>query len=105
MKKIIFLAIITAIIFVACAPKASPSKTNSIMPAISEISSSQAMLDAGHTVFTTKCTKCHGAKTNYFANRTYDAAKPVMASMAQKAKLSESEIKQLAAYVYSIAKK
>jgi len=105
MKKVILSALTAAIVLVACAPKASPTKTNSIMPAISEISSSQATIDAGHAIFTTKCTKCHGAKTNYVAKHTYDESKPVMASMVQKAKLTADEIGQLSAFLVASAKK
>lgn len=105
MRKIILSAFTAAIILVACTPKASPSKTNEIMPSVSDVNTEQAYISAGQTIFTTKCTKCHGAKTAYVNTHTYDEAKPVMAAMSQKAKLSDVEAKQLAAYVYANAKK
>lgn len=105
MKNVILSAFTAAIVLVACAPKASPAKTESLMPAISAISTSQSAIDAGHAIFTTKCTKCHGAKTNYVAKHTYDEAKPVMASMVQKARLSPEEIGQLSAFLLANTKK
>ncbi len=105
MKKIIIGAYIVLIAGVACTPKASPSVTASTIPDASAVSSDQATIDAGHTIFTTKCTKCHAAKDEAVASKSYDDLKPVLASMVKKAKLSNDEIQQVSAYVYANAKK
>lgn len=103
MKKIILSAIIASVFAIACTPKAAPSKTTEAMP--SSPSTAAADIAAGHTIFTTNCTKCHGPKTDYVNSHTYKEGIPVMASMSEKAKLTPEQIKQLAAYVYSVAKK
>lgn len=103
MKKIILSAFTAGVILVSCAPKASPAKTNEIMPAVA--STSSEAISAGHAIFTTNCTKCHGVKTDYVSNRTYLESRPVIAAMSEKAKLSAEQVAQLAAYVNSVAKK
>ncbi len=103
MKKIILSAFTATVVLIACTPKASPSKTDEIMPKTAVTAA--ADIAAGHIIFTTNCTKCHGAKTEYVNNHTYEEARPVMASMAQKAKLTPDQVRQLAAYVNSVAKK
>lgn len=103
MKKIIISACSIAVVLIACTPKASPSKTEEIMPKTA--STATADIAAGHTIFTTNCIKCHAAKTDYVNNHTYEQARPVMASMSEKSKLTPEQVKQLAAYVYSVSKK
>lgn len=106
MKRIIVATFLVSIVAVACSPKVKPAATapaEAAMPATP--SSLAADIEAGHTIFTTNCTKCHGAKTKYVDNHTYEQSIPVMTSMSKKAKLSPDQIKQLAAYVYSAAKK
>ncbi|MCF3111143.1 cytochrome c [Niabella sp. CC-SYL272] len=105
MKKIILCAYIALVAAVACTPKASPTTTDAIIPEASSVSSNQATIDAGHTIFTTKCTKCHGAKDKAVASKSYEELRPILASMTKKAKLSKEEIEQVSAYVYANAKK
>lgn len=105
MKKIIIGTYILLGFAVACTPKASPSATDAIIPEASAVSSDKAMIDAGHTIFTTKCTKCHGAKDEAVASQTYDQLRPVLASMSKKAKLNSEEVQQVSAYVFANAKK
>lgn len=105
MKKIILCAYIVVVAAVACTPKASPSTTETVIPEAASVSSDQASIDAGHTIFTTKCTKCHGAKDKAVASKSYEDLRPVLASMSKKAKLNKEEIQQVSAYVYANAKK
>lgn len=105
MKKIILCAYIALTAAIACTPKASPSTTDAVIPEAASVSSDQATIDAGHTIFTTKCTKCHGAKDKAVASKSYEDLRPILASMTKKAKLSKEEIQQVSAYVYANAKK
>lgn len=105
MKKIIVSAFTMVIVLIACSPKTSPS-TQAAASGMPEVAGTAAEdITAGETIFTTSCTKCHKAKTNYVKSHTYEEAIPVMNSMSKKSKLSQEQIEQLAAYVYSIAKK
>ena len=105
-------AFAATVILMACTPKASPTATAPVaetkttetgMPAVA--GTLAADVAAGHTIFTTSCTKCHGEKTKYVTSHTYAEAIPVMNSMAKKARLTQEQINQLAAYVYSVSKK
>jgi mono/diheme cytochrome c family protein len=57
---------------------------------------------AGKSIYETKCTRCHGMKpvTSYTTYR-WDG---ILKLMAPKAKLTETEIQQVTAYVKSNAK-
>lgn len=106
MKKIILSAFGATAILMACTPKASPTSGNTTengMPAVAGTLAGEVA--SGHTIFTTNCTKCHGEKTKYVTSHTYAEAIPVMNSMAKKARLTQEQINQLAAYVYSVSKK
>jgi cytochrome c553 len=103
MKKLIFFLIAVALIAVACAPKASSSVTEATIPSITAVSNDAATIEAGHTIFTTKCTRCHGEKP--IGNWTYEKIRPVLAAMVKKAKLSTIEIGQVSAYVHANSKK
>jgi mono/diheme cytochrome c family protein len=105
MKKIIISSFTVAVLLIACAPKTAPTGTSALLPAASAVSASQADIDAGHTIFSTNCTKCHGEKAKYVTNHSYNQAIPVLTSMSKKAKLTPDQISQLAAYVNSVAKK
>lgn len=105
MKKIILSAIIISGLAVACTPKASPAKTAELIPMAGEVKTSSDLVAAGQKIFTTNCTKCHGAKTEYVTGHTYEEARPVLASMVQKSKLTDKEIQAVSAYVNSVAKK
>ena len=103
MKQITFLLSIVALIAVACTPKASPAVTEATIPSETSVSNDAATIEAGHTIFTTKCTKCHGEKP--IQKWTYAKLRPVLGSMVQKAKLNNTEIAQVSAYVHANAKK
>lgn len=105
MKKLLIIVYAGLAAIIACTPKASPTTTNAIIPAAAEVSTNQATVAAGQVLFTTKCTKCHGAKDKAVASQTYEELRPVLASMVQKAKLSKEEIEQVSAYVWANAKK
>lgn len=105
MKKIVIGVYIVLIAAVACSPKASPSVTAVTIPEASAVSSDGTTISAGQTIFTTKCTKCHAAKTNVVASKPYEDLRPILASMVKKAKLSNEEVQQVSAYVYANSKK
>ncbi|WP_008587855.1 c-type cytochrome [Niabella soli] len=104
MKKIVIGASIV-LLAVACSPKASPSATAATIPEASAISSDATTVSAGQTIFTTKCTKCHKAKTEVVASKSYEDLRPILAAMVKKAKLSNDEIQQVSSYVYANSKK
>lgn len=103
MKKIIVCATALTIFAIACTPKASKSVTDATIPAATSVSKDGKAIEAGHTIFTTKCTRCHGEKP--LEKWDYEELRPVLASMVKKAKLSEEETGQVSAYAYSKAKK
>ncbi|MFI5130521.1 MAG: c-type cytochrome [Chitinophagales bacterium] len=103
MKQIIFLSLTVAVLAIACTPKASPAVTEATIPSETTVSSDAATIEAGHSIFTTKCTKCHGEKPIH--KWTYEKLRPVLGSMVQKAKLNNTEIAQVSAYVHANAKK
>ena len=103
MKNLIFLLIIIVLIAVACTPKASPSVTDATIPASTAVSKEARTIEAGHTIFTTKCTRCHKEKP--IQKWTYEKLRPTLAAMVKKAKLDNTEIPQIAAYVYANSKK
>ena len=97
------------ITIVSCTSKSATSGAEKVdavgFDAAKNISNKAADVDAGHIIFTTKCTKCHGAKDKYLMGHTYEQSIGVMNAMSKKAQLSQSEIGQLAAYVKANAKK
>jgi len=102
MKKVLLSALIAGSVLVACAPKASPTATNELIPATA--SSSHEAIAAGEIIFTNQCTKCHKAQTHYVSTHSYEQVRPTLAVMIQKAKLSKEQIAEVSAYVNSIAK-
>lgn len=105
MKRILIGAYMGMIAIIACTPKASPTVTDAIIPSADNVSTNQATIDAGQVLFTTKCTKCHKAKDEGVASKTYEELRPILAAMSKKAHLSSEEIKQVSAYVFENAKK
>jgi uncharacterized membrane protein len=103
MKKLFVFLLIASIIIVACTPKASPAATETTIPSATAVSQDAAVIEAGHTIFTTKCTKCHKAKP--VEKWTYEELRPTLASMVKKAKLDNTEIEQVSAYVNANSKK
>ncbi|RYZ21703.1 MAG: hypothetical protein EOO16_11990 [Chitinophagaceae bacterium] len=113
MKKILFVTMAAATV-IACTRKASPTaSTTSPEPAtvsttpssapVATKTAATATIEAGHSIYTAKCGRCHGLKevSNYTAERWV----PIMNSMAPKAKLTEEETAQVLAYVQANAKK
>jgi mono/diheme cytochrome c family protein len=103
MKKIIFSLLMVGFVAIACTPKASLAVTEATIPSVTTVSNDAATIEAGHTIFTTKCTRCHGEKP--IGKWTYEKLRPVLGSMVKKAKLTPSEIGQVSAYVHANAKK
>ena len=103
MKKIISALSVLAAIAFACTPKASPAVTEATIPSEATVSKNATTIEAGHTIFSTKCTRCHNEKP--IQKWTYEKLRPVLGSMVKKAKLNTTEISQVAAYVHANAKK
>jgi mono/diheme cytochrome c family protein len=122
MKKILF-ATVLATAVIACTHKAAPTATTTTTTTSTERTSStmatptvaadpvatgsrataSATIEAGHTVYTSKCGRCHGLKDP--ANYTAERWEPILKSMAPKARLSDEETAQVRAYVQANAKK
>jgi mono/diheme cytochrome c family protein len=114
MKKILFASALV-IAAAACSHKTSPAATTTTTTntgttasapapeAAGSRATANATVEAGHTVYTAKCGRCHGLKDpgNYTAERW----EPILKAMAPKAKLSEEETAQVRAYVQANAKK
>jgi cytochrome c2 len=103
MNKLIFFLFVVTFIALACTPKASPAVTNATIPTETSVSNDLATIESGHTIFSTKCTRCHNEKP--IQKWTYERLRPVLAAMVKKAKLSSTEIGQVSAYVHANAKK
>ena len=98
MKKVLVLSVFTLIIAAACHKKATPSAA---VPAAA--APDPALVEAGKTVFNTKCTKCHAAKV--VENYTVEKWAGILQSMIPKAKLDDTEAAQVTAFVNAGAKK
>src|SRR6266536_323065 len=103
MKKLILFLFIEIFVAFACTPKASPAVTAATIPTETTVSNDMATIEAGHTIFTTKCTRCHSEKPIH--KWTYERLRPILGAMVQKAKLNNTEIGQITAYVHANAKK
>lgn len=57
-------------------------------------------LKAGQLIYTTKCTKCHGA--NKITNYTEAQWEKLIAAMAPNAKLNTTETDDLTKYIYAV---
>lgn len=101
-KKLIALSVFCVVIAAACHKKAAPTATP-VAPAAAPAADHAALLEAGKTIYTTKCAKCHPAKPV----ENYDVAKweGILKAMIPKAKLDETESAQVTAYVNENAKK
>ena len=103
MRNLFIVLIITILVAIACAPKASRAVTEATIPTSNSVSKEPKTIDAGHTIFTTQCTRCHKEKP--IQKWTYEKLRPTLAVMVKKAKLDNPEIEQLTAYVYANSKK
>jgi hypothetical protein len=118
MKKF-FVVLALSVFAIACAHKTIPagSTTNTTAtttntntgstttPADSSSTATVAdasVLQAGHTIYTTRCVKCHAVKNT--ANFTRVQWDGILKEMAPKAKLNETEKAQVTAYVKANAK-
>jgi mono/diheme cytochrome c family protein len=104
MKKVFALSLFIVLIAVACHKKAVPvasTPTATTEPAVA--AADPALVEAGKSVFATKCTKCHPAKV--VENYTTERWTGILKSMIPKAKLDETEAAQVTAYVNANAKK
>ena len=95
--------VLAVLLAIACTPKASPAVTEATIPTSNSVSKETKTIEAGHTIFTTQCTRCHKEKP--IQKWTYDKLRPTLAIMVRKAKLDDPEIGQLTAYVYANSKK
>jgi cytochrome c2 len=105
MKKVLTFVFIL-IIAAACHKKAVPSTslaTPEPAPATTAVAADPAMVEAGHAIFTTKCTKCH--KLKIVENYTAERWTGILKAMVPKAKLDSTEAAQVTAYVTANAKK
>lgn len=95
MKKLLFAFGITALA-IACSPKTVEPITD--VDPVEEKDNSMAAIDAGKSVYQSKCTKCHEAKTiSNFTKEQWDGILPAMIS---KAKLDSETASQVSKYVY-----
>jgi cytochrome c5 len=101
MKKFLLILSLSLIVF-ACTSKVAPTaSTNNKNVAVSE--ETKAAITAGHTIYTTKCSKCHDAKdVTAFDKKSWEG---ILEDMIPKAKLNETEAKNVTAYVMANAKK
>lgn len=97
MKKTLVLSFMIVFIAAACHKKAAPTAAVPTTPP------DPAMVEAGQHIFTTKCTKCHAAKT--VENYTVEKWAGILKKMIPKAKLDETEAAQVTAFVNAGAKK
>lgn len=97
MKKVLVLSVLIVFIAAACHKKAAPTA------AVPAAAPDPALVEAGKTVYATKCTKCHAAKV--VENYTVEKWAGILHSMIPKAKLDETEAAQVTAFVNAGAKK
>lgn len=103
MKNLVLLLVAIVTMAIACTPKASPAVTEATIPAPAAVSKETKAIEAGHSIFTTKCTRCHKEKP--IEKWTYEKLRPTLAIMVKRAKLDNTEIQQISAYVYANSKK
>ena len=103
MRKIIFISVLVALVAGACSIKASQSETDATIPSEMTVSKDAATIEAGHKIFTTKCTACHHEKPIH--KWTYEKLRRILGSMVRKAKLNSEEVAQVSAYVHANCKK
>jgi cytochrome c5 len=112
MKKAITIITISLLVF-ACSrktvstsstvPATTTSSTTEASPESAGLNAHALLVEQGKGIYTTKCSKCHATKdvTAYTTTR-WDG---ILQKMIPKAKLNESEAKQVTAYVMEYASK
>lgn len=108
MKKTLSIILLGSLIIVACKSKKNVSKTSSNEPTEAQLTALKSKvpdgtmddLKKGHSIFYGACTNCHGAKdvTGY----SQEQLQSVIDQMAPKAKLSDSEKKDVWRYALAV---
>lgn len=116
MKRLAIVLSVTAFV-VACSPKTVPTTTSTTnMPSSTTTTTTTtssttnttaatnaSTIEAGHTVYTNRCGRCHGLKeVSAYTTTQWDG---ILKSMIPKAKLDETQAAQVTAYVMANAKK
>lgn len=100
MKKYIYSLCLVGVIVYSCKMQQAAPATTSVATANL---SKEEMLKKGDDLFNLKCGRCHGLPSP--ADFTVADWKPIIASMAPKAKLNAEETNWVLAYVNENAKK
>ncbi|HEX2848859.1 MAG TPA: hypothetical protein VHN59_20095 [Chitinophagaceae bacterium] len=108
MRKTFLFAVAAAFIFMACHRKTVPTVADRTeIPAApakpAEAVASAADIEAGHAIFTTKCSKCHATKP--VDKWTVEGWQPILKAMIPKARLDSVQAAQVTAYVKANAKR
>jgi mono/diheme cytochrome c family protein len=97
MKKAVVIVVLVLFVF-ACHRKTVVSAESTTNDAELSI-----LVQKGKTIYTTRCTKCHGLKpVNHYTANSWNK---ILSSMVPKAKLSQEEADQVNAYVMAYSKK
>jgi|SRR6185369_555788 len=118
MKKILFLSLLIGVIIIACSRKTVATKEPVIpqreatitpiinnTPAVSSttVATDETTISLGKTVFESRCGRCHGLKNvGDYTEQRWDG---ILRTMAPRARLTEAETQQVAAYLKANAKK
>lgn len=104
MKKTILIGIAGACMIIACHKKTVPAVTSTPVPvAPAPPVVATADIEAGKTIYETKCVKCHSAKPA--GDYTQVRWVGILRSMVPKARLDSVQTAQLTLYVNAHAKK
>ncbi|MGN6292127.1 MAG: hypothetical protein ACTHMV_05225 [Chitinophagaceae bacterium] len=105
MRKTFLFAAAATFIFMACHRKTVPTVADrtEVPTAPAEAVASAADIEAGHAIFTTKCSKCHATKP--VDKWTVEGWQPILKAMIPKARLDSVQASQVTAYVKANAKK
>lgn len=101
MKKMLLSVLAVGMIFAACHRKTAPTAAAPVKPTEPVVAA--ADLEAGKTIFTTKCSRCHATKP--VGNWTAEGWQPILKAMIPKARLDSVQAAQVTAYVHANAKK
>jgi mono/diheme cytochrome c family protein len=107
MKKATTIVTLALLVFACSRKTVDTSQTTAGTTPVTETAKTDAahaaLVEQGKGIYTTKCSKCHGAKdvTAYTTTRW----EGILKSMIPKAKLDETESQQVTAYVMEYAKK
>ena len=118
MKTILSVSFVIAFVIIACSRKTIASKepviprretsspvpdsTTIVSPSVVELTDA-ASIAWGKSIFETRCVRCHGLKNT--ADYTSQRWEGILRLMAPKARLTQTEIQQVTAYVKANSKK